>query len=227
MFSFQGFANVKYWETPKDWFEVGGTDRSLDHPPVDMKDPESYYYRFIYQNEFGRFEQATPYVNKLKKLMSSEETCSNLCPVCKYNENNNVDEKVKLLEPIEDSPQDDDEMPDSEVTCQLWNSLIFRKGDKFCVGDAIFIRKAASDKMDKSKETFEKEDKDPRTYPEYYRKFAGSKNKEVKGSNKATNPPFDIGIIEEIRSDKFKNRIKVGIRALLRSEQVHLRFEHN
>ena len=72
-------------------------------------------------------------------------------------------------------------------------------------------------------------DKDPAVYPEYYRKFKGatdgqggkSRGQRVKGSNKATNSPFDIGVIEEIKSDNNNSKVKITMRCLLRPEQVH------
>ena len=65
---------------------------------------------------------------------------------------------------------------------------------------------------------------DPAIYTEYYRKFTGatlgggakSGGQSVKGSNKATNAPFDIGIIEEIKSDVNGNKVKLTIRCLFR-----------
>ena len=70
-------------------------------------------------------------------------------------------------------------------------------------------------------------DKDPSVYTEYYRKFKGAtdggnnRGQNVKGSNKATNAPFDIGIIEEITSDNSNSKVKVSLRCLFRPEQVH------
>ena len=73
-------------------------------------------------------------------------------------------------------------------------------------------------------------DKDPAVFTEYYRKFQGatdggksagkSRGQKVKGSNKTTNSPFDIGVIEEIKSDNNNSKVKITMRCLLRPEQV-------
>ena len=68
---------------------------------------------------------------------------------------------------------------------------------------------------------------DPAIYTEYYRKFTGAKinrnaGQKVKGSNIATNSPFDIGIIEEIQSDNSGKKVKITMKCLLRPEQVPL-----
>ena len=58
------------------------------------------------------------------------------------------------------------------------------------------INSASKEKVKNKVEA--EEDYDPIEYPEKYRKSG-----HVKGSNQATNPPFDIGIIQEIRYKDF------------------------
>ena len=59
-------------------------------------------------------------------------------------------------------------------------------------------------------------EEDSEKYPEAYRKKSGH----VKGSNKSTNPPFDIGLIQEIWSSMDEKRVRLRIRCLFRPYQV-------
>ncbi len=212
---FQSLANVKYWSPPDDWFQVGGTERSLEHAPIDFKDPKAFYYRFAYKPEFSRFIYAKEYKKDDLDSLEINANLEHICPVCQKTEAENVSEQVKLLDQLEN---------EADSMLKLWKSFKFRRGVQYNIGDSIFIRKSGSDKQDKAKETIERKEMDPKTYPEYYRKFKGDGElgHSVKGSNKTTNPPFDIGIIEEILSDQSGNKVRISVRFLYRPEQTCL-----
>ena len=86
------------------------------------------------------------------------------------------------------------------------------------VGDSIYyVDPNNKPKASKEEETIYNDD-EHHLYPEAYRKSGYEK-----GSNKSTNPPFDIGIIEEIRSNLDGERAKIKIRCLFRPAQLNLK----
>ena len=195
--SIEDKVKVKFWHFSPDFHQIGGTEKALDHPDLQ---PDELYYRFAYAADIGRFSHA----KELKKSLDFEQ---NLCPTCLKNETENSSNKIKLFDPIEDS--------ESEEIFKYWKGFTFRKGEKYRLQDAVLIRRSG----DKIKENMDHdEEKDPKIYTEYYRK----QNRTVKGSNKGTNPPFDIGIIEKIMSDKSGTKKRVEIRCLFRPEQTKM-----
>ena len=60
-------VDVKFWPIPEDWAMEGGKGISHD-PPIDSKNPKSFYYRQKYTHKTARFEDAHPLkIDFLKK----------------------------------------------------------------------------------------------------------------------------------------------------------------
>ena len=201
---------MTYWETSKSWFEEGGLEPQA--PPIDMKDPKAFYYRMNYDN--GKFESAYPPDVEMAKLKKDQ-----FCHVCKTNEIENIKGKIHLLESIPKFDENGEEFEDKK----FYQGFTFKNGITYRVGDAIYyVDPNNKTKTSKKEETIHNDD-DHHLYPEAYRKSGYEK-----GSNKSTNPPFDVGIIEEIRSNLeselyYGGRAKIKIRCLFRPAQLNLK----
>ena len=148
-------ANVKYWPFGKDWFNMGGND-DVEQPPINLSDKNAYYYRFKYTAEFGRFEHATEYKNNLKKLLA--DTPEHICSICDLDEVEKLDkiENLQLCQPLGSNEVDtDDDDFKAGGNIKLWGAFVFRKRVKYHVGDAIFVRKTGSDKLEHEQMEFE------------------------------------------------------------------------
>ena len=200
---------VKFWPIPKDWEMNGGKDVT-DEPPIDVKSSKSFYYRQKYDHSTARFEDAQELtIDFLKKIESQEM----LCPICDIKDKKNVEGKTKLFHAY---TKYDDETGEAFTDKKYWKKFIGRNGVSFGLQDAVFIKpKNQVNKDKKSKDTDDIEEYDQKRYPEKYRK-----NKHEKGSNEFTQPPFDIGMIEEIRSNPEGQNVRLQIRLFYRPNQV-------
>jgi DNA (cytosine-5)-methyltransferase 1 len=110
--SIHGLAIVKFWPLPQNWGNLGATKESLEVPPIDLDNLKEFYYRYKYQDDCARYTHASP-VSKALDL-------DNPCTTCQVNDDENVDEDVKLFKPLDNEDGDDDH--------KYWGGFTFKRG---------------------------------------------------------------------------------------------------
>ena len=104
------------------------------------------------------------------------------------------------------------EKEDTEILSVMWDRAPLR------VGDCLYLEPGVIKRMIKTKRREVvadlDENKDPREFPEYYRKKGN-----IKGSNNDTPDPFDVVVIKQFRSEL--GEIKMRVQIFYRPENTH------
>ena len=208
-------ATVTYWPLPKNWHDLGNCDGSIAEPPIRKEDPNEFWYRMKYNEEWTRFEHGTALSKKDVLKREDLDSCTT-CPARLVKEKKAVIQAWELL----------DEKCDAQGKFN-WKGFE-TLGETFRVNEAVFMQWHANQtgsnpqgrKKDDEKIHEMKSVVDQLKYPEYYRKSAY-----IRGSNEKTAKPFSIGIITEVTSaDKEgKKKLKIKVRKMYRPEDTNLK----
>ncbi|XP_040567550.1 DNA (cytosine-5)-methyltransferase PliMCI [Lepeophtheirus salmonis] len=192
-------ANVIRYEPKGNWYKIGGTTESLLLPEICPNDEFSFFYRFMYNGKYCRFETCKNGVDVL---------CSNgQCKMC------------KITEEAEEPPS----MIGSNKI--KFEGVIYHVDDAvFLSPDAFNFKYSYNGEVERKMRRLNEgigseKDIDEDKYPEKYRKYKATKNSGPKIQN-----PFCIGIIKNIT--KSSNRdYKLKVRVMYRPENTYyIRF---
>lgn len=168
---------------PVKWKAQGGSDELALLNIEEDHTGTSFWYRFCYNNRFGRFEDppiATDVIDNVKN-----------CACC---------DRLAVIQRRE-YPQLGDTVEGSHSTYQTveWHGMDLRPGDAVFMDPDSFVMRGPDgliikkEKIDDGEEQPDEVVFDEETYPEKYRK-----TETIKGSNQDTPDPFCVGYIVSI-----------------------------
>ena len=194
---------VEHFQVPDNWNMLGGSEESIQTPTTHRSrsgENDFYWFRSLYLPEQGRFERLPRYV------LEFDETGQG-CASCEFFSN-----EFKKYSPKLFAGGDSFELVNEE----------------YAIGDAVMLR-PNSFKLPNSQKrlqgNFEK--KNPKEYPEHYRKTR-RKGGKIKGDTIGLADPFDIGIITDViqswQWDDFEKakveKVQIEVRQLYRPENT-------
>ena len=194
---------VEHFQVPDNWNMLGGSEESIQTPTTHRSrsgENDFYWFRSLYLPEQGRFERLPRYV------LEFDETGQG-CASCEFFSNEYKKYSPKLF-----AGGDSFELVNEE----------------YAIGDAVMLR-PNSFKLPNSQKrlqgNFEK--KNPKEYPEHYRKTR-RKGGKIKGDTIGLADPFDIGIITDViqswQWDDFEKakveKVQIEVRQLFRPENT-------
>ncbi|XP_055925172.1 DNA (cytosine-5)-methyltransferase PliMCI-like isoform X3 [Argiope bruennichi] len=204
-------CTVIYKEPPENWFQLGGTEESLQDLPL-LEDEKCFYYQKWYDMETCRFEDPPPSHSSYPVLDNPSEEKGKLfnCLGCKKEAD---DEKIKCVE-LEFAEEENDTKYYSSAN---WLGNCISPGDCVYLDPDVFTPRMESEKK---KQSFKEKKVDETMYPEIYRR----KNDYIKGSNLDVPEPFRIGYILKIFQKK-SSLPKILVKMFYRPHDTH-KWDH-